>query len=237
MTTPSEPGDVGVLVPAAGSGRRMGGRKKAFMELLGRPLLARTLEPFLSHPRVGVVVVALPAAEADAPPEWLTGSGPRLVVVAGGETRTESVYRALNALPDHIGVVAVHDAARPLVTREVIDRCLDGVGEDTGVVAGWPSVDTLKEVDEEGRVVATPPRDRFRRAQTPQVFPRAPLEAAYRASMEAGDPATDDSALFARAGGRVQMVAGDPWNLKVTHPGDLEVAAFLLRRRGEGGAV
>lgn len=225
---------MGVVVPAAGTGRRMGGRKKAFLELGGEPILRRSLTPFLGLSQVEAVAVALPADEADSPPAWLTGLDPRIRIVPGGATRLHSVLLALEALPPEVDLVLVHDAARPLVTPEVIRRCLEGAGPGVGAVAGWPVVDTLKRVDEEGFVVETPDRSDLWRAQTPQAFPMTELLGAYRQAAARGMEATDDAGVFTARGGRVRMVEGSPWNLKVTHPGDLPVAERLLDLQREG---
>jgi 2-C-methyl-D-erythritol 4-phosphate cytidylyltransferase len=219
---------VGVAVPAAGAGVRMGGEKKVFLELAGEPLLARSLRPFLRIPEVEAVVVALSPAEAASPPGWLREMDSRIRLVAGGESRLHSVRNALEALPEAVEVVLVHDAARPLVTGGIIRRCIEGVRDGTGAVAGWPVVDTLKGVDDGGYVTGTPDRSALWRAQTPQAFFREALLAAYRRAVEEGWEATDDAAVFARDGGRVRMVEGSPWNLKITHPQDMEVARRLL---------
>lgn len=227
---------LGVAVPAAGSGRRMGGHKKVFLEVAGAPLLVHSLRPFLRHPGVMAVTVALPAEEAATPPGWLAELDPRVRVVPGGQTRLESVQRAVEALGDAMDVICVHDGARPLVTPEVIQRCVLVARGGDGAVAGWPVTDTLKEVDEERRILATVDRSRFWRAQTPQAFPAAELRRAYRSALAQGVEATDDAAVFAWAGGTVRMVEGDPWNLKVTYPDDIAVAERLLERvagRGE----
>jgi len=220
---------VGVAVPAAGMGTRMGGVRKPFLELGGRPLLALALEPFLHHPRVTAVAVALGREDVDSPPSWLSEMDRRIRVVPGGATRGDSVWAALEALPESVDVVAVHDAARPLVTLEMIHRCLLAVTPARGAVAGWPAVDTLKEVDESGRVTGTPRRERIWHAQTPQIFPRALLTEAYRRAREEGVANTDDSALVERVGGEVVMVPGSPRNLKVTVPEALPVAELYLR--------
>ncbi len=225
---------VGVVIPAAGLGARMGGVRKPFLELNGEPILAWALRAFLLHPRVTAVAVALGGEDFEAPPSWLTNLDPRIRLVLGGETRGASVRAALEALPASVGIVAVHDAARPLVTRGIIDRCLsEVVGEGRGAVAGWPAVDTLKEVDDQGKIVATPNRDRIWHAQTPQVFPRELLLAAYRRASEAGFTNTDDAALVEGIGGEVVMVPGSARNLKVTRPEDLPLAEFYLTL-GEG---
>jgi 2-C-methyl-D-erythritol 4-phosphate cytidylyltransferase len=229
--TDNVPGDVGVAIPAAGLGVRMGGRKKAFLELDGVSLLERSLVPFLAHPEVISIAVAVPGEDLGDLPSFLREADDRVRVVAGGQTRLHSVRAALSALRPGVRTVLVHDAARPLVTREIVDRCLRVARTGEGAVAGWPVVDTLKEVEPDGRVLATPDRTSLWQAQTPQAFPREALLEAYRQAVEEGVTATDDAALFARYGGRVRMVEGAPWNLKVTHPEDVPVAEFLLRSR------
>jgi 2-C-methyl-D-erythritol 4-phosphate cytidylyltransferase len=225
---------VGVAVPAAGSGRRMGGVRKPFLELAGEPVLVHALRPFLRDERVVAVVVALPPEDARTPPAWLSGLDPRIRVVPGGATRTESVRNALAALPEGLDVVAVHDAARPLVAPEVVARCIQVAAGGAGAVAGCPAVDTMKEVDAEGRVVSTPERARLWHAQTPQVFPADVARRAYAAAPDGDVAATDDAALAERVGAVVRMVDAGPSNLKVTTPDDLPVAeAILATRRGK----
>jgi 2-C-methyl-D-erythritol 4-phosphate cytidylyltransferase len=226
-------GGVGVAVPAAGAGRRMGGVRKPFLELAGVPVLLRALRPFLAHPRVVAVRVALPPDQVDDPPEWLLSEDPRIQVVAGGESRGASVLAALAAMPPGVEVVMVHDGARPLVDRGTIDRCLSLVTLEQGVVAALPVTDTLKEVTPAGVVAGTPDRSRFWAAQTPQAFPLRLLLEAYRAGTEG---VTDDASVVERAGGRVVVSRGSPRNLKVTGPGDLEVALRLLDEAARAGA-
>ena len=225
---------MGVAVPAAGLGSRMGGIRKPFLELRGIPLLSWALRPFLAHQKVTAVAVALGEEDLLNPPDWLAGLDPRIRLVLGGKTRGDSVRAALGALPESVTFVAVHDGARPLVTGDILDRCLAAVGPARGAVAGWPAVDTLKEIDPEGRVVGTPRRDRIWHAQTPQVFPLTLLLDAYRRGKEAGSSATDDSALVEEIGGEVVMVPGSPWNLKVTRPEDLKLAELFLEAGGIG---
>lgn len=220
---------VGVAVPAAGMGTRMGGVRKPFMDLAGHPILFWALRPFLQHPQVTAVSVALGEEDAASPPEWLISLDPRIQVVPGGATRGDSVRAALASLPAELDLVAIHDAARPLVTGEILDRCLAAVGSERGAVAGWPAVDTLKEVARGGRIVSTPNRDRIWHAQTPQVFPRLKILEAYRRALEDRVIDTDDSALVERIGGEMVMVSGSPFNLKVTRPEDLSLAELLLQ--------
>ena len=154
------------------------------------------------------VVVAVPPDRAD-PPD----------LVAGGATRTESVRNALDAAPE-ASVVVVHDAARPLVTVDLVRRCLDALDGCDGVIAAVPVTDTVKEV-EEGTIVRTPDRARLWAAQTPQVFRAEALR-------HAAGEATDDASLVEAMGGRVRVVEGTRENFKVTTPLDARVAEMLL---------
>lgn len=210
----------------------MGGTRKTFLELAGQPILLRAIRPFLETPGVECVVVAVPPDVAARPPAWLTGADPRVRVVAGGATRGDSVAAALAALPPEVEVVLVHDGARPLVARDLAERCLRAAAAGRAVVAGVPAVDTLKEVDARGRVVRTPPRGRYWHAQTPQAFPRSLLERAHRRAREEGIEATDDASLVERLGSEVELVEGSPRNLKVTRPEDLVLAERLLELAG-----
>jgi 2-C-methyl-D-erythritol 4-phosphate cytidylyltransferase len=234
MTAPP----VAVVIPAAGSGRRMGGVRKQFLELAGEPVLLRTLRPFLAHAAVRWIVVALPERDVAEPPAWLRDLDPRVTLVPGGDERADSVRRALERVPEEAAIVIVHDAARPLVTAGLIDRTLARVTEEQGAVAAIPIADTVKEVGEDGVIVATPDRGRLWRAQTPQAFPRGLLVEAYRAwgadDAAGARGATDDAAVVEASGGRVVVVDGDPENLKVTEPADVIVAAALLARRETG---
>ena len=225
------PPEVGVLIVAGGAGVRAGpGEPKQFRSIHGVPLLLRALRPFLSHPEVGWVVVALPAGFAERPPEWLEKlGGERLTLVTGGATRADSVRAALGALAADASVVLVHDAARPFVGRETVDAVIARARSGVGAVAAVPAGDTIKEVVEGTKVARTVPRDRLWRAQTPQGFPRAMLEEAYK-QLRREDPApTDDAEVCERAGFPVEVVADSPSNLKVTTADDFRIAEALAR--------
>jgi len=221
---------VALIIPAAGSGRRMGG-PKAFLELAGRPVLAHTLEPFLRDARVNWVVVALDPETAERPPAWLTGCDQRIAVVAGGADRMTSVRNALDAVPADAGIIVVHDAARPLVTDALVARAIDAAAAGRAVTAAVPVDDTIHDVAADGRIVATPGRARFWRAQTPQAFPAERLRAAHRAAGAGGEQATDDAALVARWAGPVHVIEGERENFKLTVPADVPMAEALLRLR------
>ncbi len=219
---------VGVAVPAAGSGRRMGGARKPFLELAGEPILVHALRPFLADDRVVSVCVALSSEDAADPPRWLLDLDPRIRIVAGGATRCESVRLALAALSPDVTVIAVHDAARPLVTTDIVRSCIDLAATGLGAVAGCPVVDTMKVVDGNGQIVSTPERATLWHAHTPQVFPAELLRRAYGGG---GLGASDDASLVEEVGGFVRMVDAGPFNMKVTRPTDVAVAESILRAR------
>ena len=233
MSSPAaSPPDVGVVVVAAGAGVRAGpGEPKQFRPIFGVPMLLRALRPFTSHPAVRHVVVVLPPAYVERPPEWLGKlRGERLALVAGGAQRAESVRAGLAALPPDAAVILVHDAARPFVGRDTIDVVIARARGGVGAVAAVPVGDTLKEVTDIGgtRIARTVARERMWRAQTPQGFPRPMLEAAYAGP--ASEPApTDDGEVCERAGFPVEVVTDSPHNLKVTTSDDFRIAEALAR--------
>jgi 2-C-methyl-D-erythritol 4-phosphate cytidylyltransferase len=193
------------------------------------PLLLRAIRPFAAHPRVREIVVALPAAEAARPPDWLAAvAGHRLRLVAGGATRAASVRRALDALDPACTLVLVHDAARPFVSPAEIEAVISAAEQGTGALVAVPIADTLKHSDDGRRVRGTAPRDGLYRALTPQGFPRAMLRAAYDAAGDAPD-ATDDAGLVEAAGGTVVLVPGRTTNIKLTTPDDFVLAEALAR--------
>lgn len=220
-----------LVMPAAGTGRRLGGVYKPFVELAGRPLLAHTLKPFLADPRVVLAVLAVPPDVLAAPPGWLAALAPRVRLVEGGTERGDSVRLALAAVPDDIDVVLVHDAARPLVTADIVDRAIRSAAAGESVITAIPATDTVQRVDADGRIVETPDRSTLWLAQTPQAFPREVVVLAYEAAREAGTTATDDAAIVLRRGVPVRVIEGDAANLKITVPADLALAEALLRAR------
>jgi 2-C-methyl-D-erythritol 4-phosphate cytidylyltransferase len=218
---------VAVIIAAGGSGRRMGGVYKPLLELGGEPLLARSLAPFLARSDVHAVLVAVPPELHAAPPAWLLAD-PRVKTVAGGSERDESVRHALQAVPPDADVIVVHDAARPLVPSEVVERCIAAACAGRSVVAAVPVTDTIKRIAGDGTILDTPDRSLLRAAQTPQAFPAAVLRAAYSHAVAHGIRATDDAALVAGAGHTVSVVDGDVENIKVTTRLDLALAEVLL---------
>jgi len=215
---------VGVVVPAAGAGSRLGpGTPKALRELAGEPLLVHAVRRIRSCPSVGPVVVVAPAAELARVQALLPGT----TVVAGGTERQDSVAAGLAALPAEVDTVLVHDAARALVPVEVVEAVVAALlGGALAVVPVLPLADTVKQVTPGGVVVRTVPREELRAVQTPQGFRRDVLEAAHRA---AAGSVTDDAGLVEAAGVTVTTVPGSPLAFKVTTPFDLLVAGAVLR--------
>jgi 2-C-methyl-D-erythritol 4-phosphate cytidylyltransferase len=216
------------IVPAGGSGERLGAeRPKAFVVLAGKTLLERSLEAL--EPACDRVVVAVPPGHEDALRGDPFGPTPREDRVAGGPSRSASVRNALAAAPE-ADVAVVHDAARPLVTPELVERCLAALEPDVdGAIAAARVTDTVKEASPDGRVVRTLDRAALWAIQTPQVFRADLLRRALDVDDETLAGATDDASLVEAAGGTVRVVEAPPENLKITRPADLEVAEALLR--------
>ncbi len=247
--------NVTVIVPAAGASSRFGSDKLA-ADLGGRPLLVRTIETFSKRQEVSQIIVAGPPDRFEA---FSDRFGPVLgfhgvLLIEGGRTdRWETIALAIPHVAPDATHIAVHDAARPCVGHAMLDRLFEAAQQLDAVIPGVGLSSTIKEVDAsaaanvaqadalvdailgassapviEARPVArTIPRDRLVEAQTPQVFAAQVLRDAY----ESGDVegTTDDASVLERAGQTVQVVEGDPRNIKVTRPADLELARALLR--------
>ncbi len=217
-------GRVAAVIVAAGRGERLGAEiPKGLRELGGVPIVAWSVSRFLLHPAVDEVIVVLPAGCIARPPE---GLDPRAKMVEGGATRCASVTKGLAAASADAAVVLVHDGARPFVSADLVGRI---VAEARGgpVIPVVPVTDTIKRIDEAGRVVETPDRSSLRAAQTPQGFP-APLLRALHGRSEPGDGVTDDALLFERAGIEVRTVPGEARNLKITDAHDLSLARWWV---------
>jgi 2-C-methyl-D-erythritol 4-phosphate cytidylyltransferase len=201
------------IVPAAGRGERLGSdRPKAFVVCAGRPLIEWSLDVLRAV--CDRVVVAVP-------PGWEYPDS-----VEGGPVRSDSVRRALAAAPEAT-VAVVHDAARPLVTRDLVERCIAGLEGYDASIAAARVTDTVKEVDDAGRVVKTLDRSTLWAVQTPQVFNAAVLRRALDRPVDELAKATDDASLIEDLGGSVHVVEAPPGNIKVTTPRDLDlVVAF-----------
>lgn len=224
---------VAVIIPAAGTGQRLGGgTPKALRVLRGASLLEHAVRSMTAHPDVVQVVLAVPADAVAVVSAEPPASSVPVTVVAGGSSRQASVAAAL-AVVGACDVVLVHDAARPVVPLAMLQRVIDAVGpQSQAVVPGLPVVDTIKRLDEDGFVVETPPRDLLRAVQTPQGFTLQALRVAHAAAPDQHG-ASDDAALAERAGYRVLVVAGDPAAMKVTRPEDLvRIEELLAQEEG-----
>jgi 2-C-methyl-D-erythritol 4-phosphate cytidylyltransferase len=227
---PNETPDVGVVIVAGGASERVGGRElKQFRWVAGKPMLLHSVQAFMARSDVISVVCVLPQRYAGDPPPWLFQCDvDRLMVSLGGRTRTESVANGLEDLPDEASIVLIHDAARPLVGPGTIDRVIACARGGQPAIAAIPVADTIKEVDEEMRIVRTVDRSRLWRAQTPQGFPRETIVRAHREAAAAGISATDDAALCERLGIAVTVVPGSERALKITEEADFARAEALF---------
>jgi 2-C-methyl-D-erythritol 4-phosphate cytidylyltransferase/2-C-methyl-D-erythritol 2,4-cyclodiphosphate synthase len=224
---------VTAIIAAGGRGVRLGGaRPKQFLSLAGRPILQRSVDAFLASDRITDVVVALPRELAATVPEYLRGGGKRVEIVEGGERRQDSVANAFARVSSQADVVVIHDAARPLVTADLIGRTVDAAGHYGAAIAAVQATDTVKRSDAGRFIVGTIPRNEIFLAQTPQAFRVGVLRDALA---QASADATDESMLAERAGYRVHLVEGDPGNLKITTAEDLAAAERLIAGGGTSG--
>lgn len=232
-------GRTAALIPAAGRGERLGpGAPKALRDIGGTPMLVHAVKAISSCPAVSIVIVAAPTDNVDEVSALLGQQDfpSEVHVVAGGDTRVESVARALINLPDDVDVVLVHDAARPLVPEEVVASVVTAVraGHDA-VVPALPMTDTVKSVDGNDDVVATLDRSSLRSIQTPQGFRREILQRAHAIADDEG--ITDDAGMVEVLGITVHVVPGHEEALKVTRPFDVVVAEAILAKRRSLGAL
>jgi 2-C-methyl-D-erythritol 4-phosphate cytidylyltransferase len=233
---------VSVILPAAGLGTRMGRpspekagtSRKQFMLLDGSPILLHTVRKFAASLRVDEIVVAVRREDLD----WVTdllqreGRGKRLRVVEGGNSRQQSVANALRALDPDTALVAVHDAVRPFIDLETIDKVIDEAAESGAAIVGIVPVDTVKQVTRaqtsKAKIRATLPRERLVLAQTPQVFRYDLLVRAFESAQNDGFTGTDESSLVERLEVEVSVVLGSDRNIKITKPSDMDLARLFL---------
>ena len=227
------------IFPAAGLGTRMAGpQPKQFLSLGGIPILIHSLRAFAAVPRVTQIVVAVRKTEMERVAFQIAehGFSNRVQIVEGGDNRQESVANALaavHAAPDDI--VLVHDAVRPLIDAATIDRTIDAVEQHGAAIVAMPAVDTIKQVERTAHgalVTSTIPREFIVHAQTPQGFRFGLLQSAFAEATADGFIGTDEASVVERAGYPVAVVPGSAVNLKITQPGDLELAEFYLKQRG-----
>jgi 2-C-methyl-D-erythritol 4-phosphate cytidylyltransferase len=228
---------VSVIIPAAGLGTRMGrasaepgGSRKQFLQLNGSPILLHTIRKFASVPVVTEIVVALRPEDQDWAREMLAADRPGkpVRIVDGGDSRQESVERALATLDADTDIVAVHDAVRPFIDRETIEKVIAEANDCGAAIVGIVPVDTVKKVHR-NKIRQTILREHLVFAQTPQVFRYGLLYQAFAQARIDGFTGTDEASLVERLEQvAVSVVAGSDRNIKITKPGDLELAGFLL---------
>lgn len=228
---------IAAILPAAGLGTRMGSEiPKQFLELDGMPLVIFTLRRLARCEAIHEFLISTRAEEVQTLEERLAKErlGRPARVVRGGETRQQSVANALSQVSAGIDLVLVHDAVRPLVTREQLDRVIAEARSRGAAILGVPAVDTVKEVrrsslpEDVALISATIPRERIVLAQTPQVFSLALLKEAFARAEQDGFTASDEAALVERLGEGVYVVQGSERNIKVTRPADMDLVRFYL---------
>jgi len=235
-----------VIIPAAGLGTRMApvtskgkGPSKQFTELGGTPILIHTIRRFAASPKINEIVVALRKDEMSGFQERLrsdstSGVSTKTRLVEGGEHRQHSVANALATVSASADdVVLVHDAVRPFVTQEIVDEVIQGARKFGAAIAGVPAVDTVKKVErtaDGALITATIPREHVVMAQTPQGFRYDVVKKAFDEAAADGFLGTDEASLVERSGHEVAVVMGSPRNIKITTPGDMELAEFYLQK-------
>jgi 2-C-methyl-D-erythritol 4-phosphate cytidylyltransferase len=230
---------IAAILPAAGLGTRMGAETpKQFLELDGVPIVILSLRRIASCELVTDLIVATRADEVAKLEERIRREKfeQPVRVVRGGDSRQETVARALDVVPNDAELVAVHDAVRPFVTREQIARVIEEARHCSAAILGIPAMDTVKEVkraslpEDVALITATIPRERVVLAQTPQVFATKLLKEAFASAQADGVSASDEAGLIERLGHDVHVVLGSERNIKITKPADMELARFFLER-------
>ncbi len=215
------------------SAEKTGTSRKQFMLLEGSPILMHTVRKFAASGRVAEIVVAVRAEEMEWVREMLAAEFPpsRVNVVEGGDSRQQSVEHGLRALRADAELVAVHDAVRPFIELEIIHKVFDEAAETGAAIVGVPVVDTVKQVSRgtgKVKIRATIPREKLVLAQTPQVFRRELLDRAFQLAREDGFIGTDEASMVERLDVEVSVVMGSDRNIKITKPGDMDLAHLYL---------
>jgi len=221
------------IVPAAGIGRRFDGTiRKTFVSLNGIPLLIHTLKRLQD---AAVITEIIPVLKEDDIEKWsevIADNGLSKVkrIVPGGSERQDSVFNALKILHEE-SLILIHDGVRPIFSARLVERLINEINGFDGIVPALPVKDTVKVVDADNIVVSTEDRNKLQAVQTPQVFPLRVIKEAYNRAYADGFYATDDAALVERMGGRVKVIEGSPFNIKVTTQEDLEMVQYFIREQ------
>lgn len=222
----------GVVIVAAGSGKRMGGeRNKLWLPLGGEPILAHTVRLFATHREIDEIVLVVSTEDHSSVLKWLDRERIRVTVTLGGAERQDSVRSGLSALSNDCVYVLVHDAARPFVTRKQISAMIQQVQKDQATIMAVPVKDTIKVVGTTGIVESTPARESLWAVQTPQAFRMSLLREAHQTAVDTGKMGTDDAMLVEWLGHPVTVMQGSYENIKITTPDDLWLGEEILRKR------
>ena len=221
-----------VIIPAAGSGSRMGTHTpKPFLTLNGKTILEHTISAFAKVDEVVDIRIATSVDwfdQVEAILNKFADDVESASVIEGGDERQHSIFNALQSLDNSIDLIAVHDAVRPFVSAELIRKCAHRASEVGGAIVAVPAKDTIKKLGDGFEISETPDRSKLWQAQTPQVFRADLLLEAYIKAREDDFLGTDDASLVERIGGVVEVIEGDRKNLKITYPIDLKVAGLIL---------
>lgn len=226
---------VSVIIAAAGNSTRYGtGKSKQFLILDNTPVLIKSIQAFEAIDDVKEIIITARKQDFDIIEDFIAQYGVRKVkhIVEGGATRQDSIYAAVEKVEKEADLIAVHDGARPLIKREVIESVIQKADEVDAAACAVPVKDTIKIIDSSGKIVTTPERDSLRAVQTPQVFRLSLYKEAIEKAVSDGKQYTDDCQLVESMGYPVYLVDGDYENIKITTPDDLLVAEkFLYERR------
>ncbi len=222
---------VGAIIPAAGSGKRIGtSTPKQFLEIQGKPLLQHTLAVFASCRLIDYVVLVMPCADIDTiGKDWLNKYEIVRDVVVGGDRRQDSVYNGFNSLEETTDIVVVHDGVRPFTTPQMITTTVEEAQQHGAAITAIPVSDTIKQAVD-GFVKRTVSRDELWRVQTPQAFQYGLLQRAFKKAKEDSYYGTDEGSLVEYLGERVKVVPGSELNIKITRKEDLVLGESLLSR-------
>lgn len=221
------------IVPAAGIGRRFDGTvRKTFIALNGTPLLIHTLKRLQDAGAITEIIPVLKEEDIEKWSEVIDAHGLNKVkrIVPGGRERQDSVFNALKILEEE-SLILIHDGVRPIFSARLVERLINEINDFDGIVPALPVKDTIKVVDADSIVVSTEDRNKLRAVQTPQVFPLKVIKEAYSRAYADGFYATDDAALVERIGGKVKVIEGSPFNIKVTTQEDLEMVQYLIKEQ------
>ena len=220
---------ISAIIPAAGSGERFGGKKQ--LKIMGnRPLMFKTISPFIISELITEIVLVVPKNDVEQVEQKLKSivSAKPLKVISGGKTRQQSVHKGLTVTEDSAELICIHDAVRPFITEALIEKVVNKCKEHDGVILAQPSTDTVKKVIDD-QILETLPREIIWRAQTPQVFSKSALREALELAEAENIHGTDEASLLERIGYQVGFVEGSSLNIKITTEEDWIFAEAIFK--------